>query len=166
MAANTTLNGSLPGRGLGGDLCGELEVREAGHREDRQLLAAHQCGQRVDGGDAGEHRVGGRLTVGGLSGEPETGMVSGARIGGPPSAGSPRPLHTRPSHCGPTGIRSGLPLKSDPGRCGVHPAGSLEHLDNREVTVHLEDKAVPLLAGRRAGWWRTRPSRPRRPLAR
>ena len=43
-----------------------------------------------------------------------------ARIGGPPSTGSPRPLQTRPSQPGPTGIRSGC-RRTRPG-CSPCPA--------------------------------------------
>jgi len=39
--------------GLARDLRGELGMRQAGRREDRQLLAADQRGQSVDGGNAG-----------------------------------------------------------------------------------------------------------------
>ena len=58
---------------LRGDLRGQLEVRQAGDREDRQLLAAHEGGEGVDGGDAGEHRVAGRSRRVGFSGLPATG---------------------------------------------------------------------------------------------
>ena len=43
--------------GLGGDLGGQLEVREAGGGEDRELLAAHERGQGVDDRDPGQDRV-------------------------------------------------------------------------------------------------------------
>ena len=51
----------VAGARLRRDLGGELEVRQAADREDRQLLAAHERGEPVDRGDAGEDRVARRV---------------------------------------------------------------------------------------------------------
>ena len=52
------------------DLDGQLEVRQAADREDGQLLAAHDRGQRVHDRDAGDDGLAGRVASGGVDGEP------------------------------------------------------------------------------------------------
>ncbi len=71
----------------------------------------------------------------------------GPCTGGPPSTGSPRPLHTRPSQPSPTGTRSGSPAKVTRVPPGHQALGALEDLDHGEVAVHLEHQAVPVRTG-------------------
>ena len=48
---------AIPHPCLGTDLGGQLEMRKAAHREDGQLLSAHQGGESIDRRDAGDDRI-------------------------------------------------------------------------------------------------------------
>ena len=157
----------LAARGrLGRDLRGQLEVRQPGDGEDRQLLAADQGGERVDRRDAGEHRLGGRLAVRGVerAARPPA-RVAAARTGGPPSIGSPRPLQTRPSQPGPTGTRSGRPENAT--RVPPVPSRRCPRAPARRRGPGRPPAparaARRLAVSSRHGPWRTRPSRRRSP---
>ena len=122
IAAKTTENGSSPTCRLGGDLRGELQVRQAGDREDRQLLPAHQGGQGVDGGDArsapGRRAARGMGRVEGPPG-PAAVPVRGRR---PAVEGARRDRCTPvPASPAPTGMRRGAPLNRTQVRCGSSP---------------------------------------------
>ena len=112
IAANTTLNGSPPADAWAASCAassrwGRPATEKMGSFCPRTTVVSASITEiPVSTGSAG----GSRST--GLIGEPATGMLTSPVMAGPPSTGSPRPLHTRPSQPVPTGIRSGLPLKA------------------------------------------------------
>jgi hypothetical protein len=82
----------------------------------------------------------------GLIGVPATARRCEPVTGGPPSIGTPRPLLTRPSQRSVTGICSGAPLNATTVARRPDPRGALEHLDDGEVGVDVDDHAVSDLA--------------------
>ena len=130
IAAKTTLNGSpaatawaasWPARSR----CGSPATEKIGSFWPRtRVISSSITEMPVSTGSAGGRRNAG------LIGNPVTGAVCSPVTGGPPSRGSPRPLQTRPSQRGPTGIRSGLPANST-----VVPAGSMPAVPSSTCTT-------------------------------
>ena len=147
IAAKTTANGSSRDGRLRGDLRGELEVREAPDREDRELLPAHERRQPVDDRDAGQDRIAGRRPrgrvdrVGRRSRAGRRRAPAGRRRAAP--RGRCRPARATPRR---PGSRIGLPCERDASAVEREAARALEDLDDRELPVDLEHDAVADLA--------------------
>ena len=112
----------------------------------------------VSTGSAGGSR---RVGLSGLA--VDRGRRRARATGGPPSTGSPRPLQTRPSQPGPTGMRSGSPANDDPGaapsRCRSVPSSTWTTARSRSTSRTRPCRTSPRVACRIAR--RTRPSRRR-----
>nr|WP_237108779.1 hypothetical protein [Nonomuraea sp. MG754425] len=135
------------GVGLGGDLGGEFQVGQAALGEDGQLLAADQGGQRVDGGDAGDHRLGGRLPYRGVHRETGHRSAVAAEDRGAAVQRPAAPVADPSLPSGPDRDAQRAAGEGDPGRLRPEPSGAFEHLDHGEVGVDIQDEAVPALAG-------------------
>ena len=112
IAAKMTAKGSSPVRACAAicaasSRCGRPPTEKIGSFWPRTRVARPSIAETpVSTGSRGVSRCHG------LIGSPATSRVSTPRTGGPPSSGSPRPLHTRPSQPSPTGMRSGEPVKA------------------------------------------------------
>jgi hypothetical protein len=134
----------LPTRGcLGGHLGGELQVRQAGDGKDRQLLAADQRGQRVDGRHTSEHRLGRGLACGRIDREPgdrcrlipgDQGAAIGRLATPVTHPAEPFLAHRNPQWA---------PAERDVRGRRVNAGRALHHLHDSKIAVGLEDQPVP-----------------------
>ena len=125
--------------GLLYDLRRKLVVGKAVSGEDRQLLAADQCGQAVDGGNPGVDIVSGVFPLDRIRGQavhipPQSGGDGAQVIDGLADAVKSTSQH----------IRGERDLHRMPGKPGVgifqgHIFRTLEYLDDRAVLVDLHD---------------------------
>ena len=134
------------GRRLGGDLGDELEVGEAGTREDGEFLAADERGERVDDRDARDDGVTRHIPERGIERRAGDRAHLGSEHGGTAVERLAEPAPRAPHPALTDRDLEGFAREPDSHLTGVEPGSPLQHFHDREVLVDLEDERLPDLA--------------------
>jgi hypothetical protein len=117
-------------------------VRQAGAGEYRQLLAADQGVQAVDGGNAGLDELGGVVAGGGVHGQAVDVAVSLGQYLGAAVDGLAHAVEDAAQHILGNASSSGWPRKRTLDCARLMPCGGFEQLDDSLVALDLEDLAA------------------------